>query len=134
MSDFNVMLISLAVHGLFYTSAIACLDSRVIRRLCTKVALRLSPGFSAVDTANNVEAESGSARGWNHKGQDYVLDVENLTNVYFVSCRSKPRRGVKVIRFVANNLDHKTELFGKLSILKIVDAVELKYVIIVFIE
>ena len=98
MSDINVMLISLAVHGLFYTSAIACLDSRVLRRLCTKVALRLSPGFSAVDTANNVKAESGSPRGLNHTGQEYVLDVENLTKLYFVSCRSKPRRGVKVIR------------------------------------
>ena len=115
MSDFNVMLISLAVHGLLYTSAIACLDSRVLRRLCTKVALRLSPGFAAVDAAINVEAVGGSARGLNHTGQEYVLDVENLTKLYFVSCRSKPRQGVKVIRllFEGNRLDHTTGLFCK---------------------
>ena len=99
ISDFNVMLISLALHGLFYTSIVACLDSRVIRRLCTEVAFRLSPGFSAVVTANNVTAQRCSVRGLNHQGQECVLAVDNLTKLYYVSYRSKPRLGVKGLTF-----------------------------------
>lgn len=82
------MLISMVVHGLLYTSIIACLDSRLMHRLLSRLALRLGPGSPRTPvnkTGRNVARAYTVIHGMTNtvKASEYILVVEKLTKWNF---------------------------------------------------